>query len=90
MPKFRRGEHVIWDRVDGVCSFCDTATATFFRMNAAGNAIWELCDGLSTDEIVEQLLTIYSAESAERLSSEVDQFLSRLEQIGLVEREGGA
>lgn len=87
MPEVRRNPHIIWDLVDGVPSFCHTENAELFGMNAIGHFIWEICDGITIDEIVKRLSIIYPDEELERLAPEVRRFILQLEEFGLIERQ---
>ena len=87
MREIRRNPHVIWDQLDGVPSFCHTETVKFFRMNAVGNFIWEICDGITIDEIVKRLSAIYPDENPEGLKHKISRFILQLEEFGLIESQ---
>ena len=86
MGEIKHSPNVIWDRVDGVPSFCHTEKAEFFKMNAVGNLIWEMSDGATLDKIVDQLSEIFPGESREHLMTEVSRFIQRLDEFELIER----
>jgi len=87
MHEIKHNPHVIWDQVDGVPNFCHTGNVEFFRMNTVGNFIWEMCDGMTIDEIAKRISAIYPDEDPELLTSEVSRFILQLEKFGLIEKQ---
>jgi pyrroloquinoline quinone biosynthesis protein D len=57
-------------------------------LNPTGAAIVELCDGRAFGKIVEELASRYNAP-AETLGNQVEQYLGRLRERGLVEVSEG-
>ncbi len=64
---------------------CHTGFVEFFRLNATGAQIWDICEGTDVDEIVKRLIDIYPGEKHDHLDQEARQFVSSMEQAGLVE-----
>ena len=60
---------------------------SMLRMNRTGCEILKRCDGAHTvEQIVAELQTVYAGADAQKLSVEVDSFLSRLkERLVIVE-----
>jgi len=80
----RRSDEVIWDRVDGTTLLCHTGAVEFFRLNDTGALIWDLCDGLTMNEIVAAIGTQYPMADRERLAVLVHGYLSTLKREGLI------
>ena len=85
MSKIRRKPQVIWDEVDGVMVLCHTDSAEFFELNSTGAVIWSVCDGRTTDEVVNQLREAYPEKERQRLAADVRSLIRSLEEAGLVE-----
>ena len=65
----------------------NTNDGTIFSINLAGSKIWrQLTQGTTRDEIVDQL-SVQFGVSRDQVSCDVDEFLRRLEQKGLLQKE---
>lgn len=76
---------MIADEVEGTMMVCHTVAVEFFRLNVTGAQIWEICDESTIDDIVKRLIEDYPGEDYDRLTEEVQRFISSLEEAGLVE-----
>jgi len=80
----RRSDEVIWDRVDGTTVLCHTGTVEFFRLNETGAFIWDLCDGLTMEDIITAVCTQYPTADRERIAVLVYDYVSTLNSEGLI------
>lgn len=87
MNRIQKNTNVIADQVEGSTMLCDTASVAFFRLNATGALIWEICDNRDVDEIAAHLGEIYAAEDSGMLRTVVERFLESLTESGLVALE---
>jgi len=85
VSKIRRDPQVIWDEVDGVLVLCHTDSAEFFELNPTGAVVWSVCEGRTTDEVVNQLREAYPNQEGQRLAVDVRSLIRSLEEAGLVE-----
>ncbi|WP_025717973.1 PqqD family protein [Paenibacillus sp. 1-18] len=85
MNKVQRIPEVIWDQIDGETVLCHTGTGVFFTTNDIGALIWELCDGLTSVKILEELQKFYPQEDFQRLSADVGHFIESLLDVGLID-----
>jgi hypothetical protein len=86
MMALRHNPEVIWDRVDGEMTLCDTRSGEFYRLNPTGAFIWEACDA-SQEEIVKRLSAAYPDQSRGVLERDVSAMIRSLEAEGLVTME---
>ena len=72
--------------VDDEVVVMDLASGDFFSLKDSAKAIWERVDGVrSRDAIVADLAREYDVV-AEQIAPEIDAFLERLREAGLLER----
>lgn len=88
MRKIIRNPQVISDEVDGTRMLCHTGFVEFFRLNATGAQIWDICEGHDVDNVVKRLIEIYPGEEHDYLTQEAQRFVSSMEAAGLVEIQG--
>lgn len=84
MKRIQKNTNVIVDQVEGSTMLCDTASVAFFRLNATGALVWEICDNRGVDEIAARLGEVYSTEDPGMLRTVVERFLESLTEAGLV------
>ena len=77
-------ETVIASRLDGETVLLDTATGTYFGLDAVGSQIWEvLAQRGDRREIVSALLAHFEV-SEEKLAADVAEFVRVLKEAGLI------
>lgn len=83
----KREDQFVETEVDGEVVVMNTATGNFFALEASGLAIWRAIDGAAgRDEIVAGLAHDYG-ESESAIAADVDAFLDRLNDAGLITRD---
>jgi hypothetical protein len=75
---------VIWDRVDSKMTVCNLATGELLELNKTAEILWKrIVEGMEFDP-VEILSSVYPGIDPDRIGSDVDAVLVRLENAGLV------
>lgn len=87
MRKIKRNPQVISDEVEGTRMLCHTGFVEFFRLNATGAQIWDICEGKDIDSVVNHLIEIYPGVKHDYLIQEAQLFVSSMEAAGLVEMQ---
>jgi Coenzyme PQQ synthesis protein D (PqqD) len=83
--QIKRNFQVIWDIVDGAMVLCNTDCAEFFELNSTGAIVWKICDGCTTNDIVQHLQEVYPDEDHQQLASDVKKLISSFNEAGLLE-----
>ena len=80
-------QHVEWREVDGEVIALEQKQSAYLAANQSGSLLWRaLADGTSDVELVRLLMSQYDID-ADTARTDVDGFVSDLDQMGLLERE---
>jgi hypothetical protein len=80
-------QHVEWREVDGEVIALEQKQSAYLAANQSGSLLWRaLADGSSEVELVRLLMSQYDID-ADTARTDVDGFVSDLDQMGLLERE---
>jgi len=84
--KIAQAEDIIWRRIDDEAVIIREDGSSLHVLNKTATHIWELCDGgCGADEIVVSLVERFDV-SFEEASEDVKELVTKLEQIGLLNR----
>ena len=64
----------------------DTEKALLHELNPVGSRIWSLCDGAHPSDEIATILSDEFDVSMQEAKGDLEKFLSRLAQVGLIER----
>jgi hypothetical protein len=82
-----RNPSAISSELDGEAVILDMESGKYHSLDSTGTRIWEILeDKISFNDIVFQLMREYSVER-EQCSTEVEEFINRMADLGLVEAE---
>jgi hypothetical protein len=80
-------QHVEWREVDGEVIALEQKQSAYLAANQSGSLLWRaLADGTSEVELVRLLMSQYDVD-ADTARTDVDGFVSNLDQMGLLERQ---
>jgi Coenzyme PQQ synthesis protein D (PqqD) len=80
-------QHVEWREVDGEVIALEQKQSAYLAANQSGSLLWRaLADGTSEVELVRLLMSQYDID-ADTARTDVDGFVSNLDQMGLLERQ---
>ena len=75
---------MLWQRVDGVVTVCDTRSGELYDLNPIAGSLWSVINGTTRDELVELMAAQHSGEARETLRAYVDSLLVLLQGSGLI------
>ena len=82
-----RNPSAISSELDGEAVILDMESGKYHSLDSTGTKIWALLeDKISLDDIVLQLIEEYSVER-QQCTTEVEEFINRMVDLGLVETE---
>ena len=82
-----RNPNAISSELDGEAVILDMELGKYHSLDSTGTRIWALLeDKISLDDMVLQLIEEYSVER-EQCTTEVEEFINRMADLGLVETE---
>ncbi len=84
-PK-RREDLILRETGDEVAIY-DPSSATLVQLNASALAIWQACDGRTSQEEIADALAVLTGLDAGALLSEVETTISTFVEQGLLERQ---
>jgi len=77
-------ETVFAQEIDGETVLLDMDSENYFGLDEVGTVIWQtMQEGLSLEEMLEKLLSVYDVEE-EVLKKDLVHFVERLEESGLI------
>jgi hypothetical protein len=80
-------QHVEWREVDGEVIALEQKQSAYLAANQSGSLLWRaLAGGTSEVELVRLLMSQYGID-ADTARTDVDGFVSNLDQMGLLERQ---
>ncbi len=74
-----RNPDVIWDRVDGEMLLCHTGTGAFYTLNEVGAFIWESCERISGEELMQRVCNAFVDEDKTPIVAAVEEFIAFLQ-----------
>jgi Coenzyme PQQ synthesis protein D (PqqD) len=87
-PPLLINDSVVFAEVDNEAVLLNVETGVYFGLDEIGTEIWNLLSaGASEGEVVDKLLREYEV-GLEQLSTDVGDFIAKLESHGLVRRTG--
>lgn len=79
-----------WRELDGEIVALDTAESVYFSVGGFGTALWPLLvSGASKRDLVAEITSTFGGVPAEQATSDVDEFLADLVELGLIEPTAG-
>jgi hypothetical protein len=82
--RLRRSEDVVWEQLGEATLVLDAQNSRYVKLNRTGAALWEaLAEPTDTDALVRRLVERHGVDE-ERAAADVEAFLSRLRERGLV------
>jgi hypothetical protein len=82
--KVKLPKEVVWTKLGDEVAILNSATGTYFGLDAVGSRIWCLmADGLAIDEVVARLLSEYEVDE-ERIRKDLTDLIAELQQRSLV------
>lgn len=84
MSKVSHHPEIIWERVDDQVALVHAGTGEFCRLNGVGSLVWEICDGLTLEELVARLAERFPDVDRELLTTDARRFLHALQQGGWI------
>lgn len=86
--KLIRSNEVVWEELDGQALLVHSRTGERWTLNAAALALWKLCDGTRTVELLDKALAEVTRRSLTECREELERLTQSLTGTGLLQCSG--
>ncbi|MEY2450913.1 MAG: hypothetical protein QOD92_487 [Acidimicrobiaceae bacterium] len=84
---WQRSPHVVYEVVDGQAVLVDPEGVELITLNAVGTVVWEELDGeREAADLAADLLARFEGVTRSQLETDIAEFLSEVDAVGLVSR----
>jgi hypothetical protein len=87
---YKVAESATWRELDGEIVALDTKESIYFAIGGFGTTLWPLLvSGATKQDLVMQITSTFDDAPAEQAAGDVDEFISSLFELGLIEARSG-